>query len=88
MGDYIVVIQEIVSECLDNKSIGITESLLANGVDSMNMLFILNEIETRLNIKIPDDELVIGNFETISQINKLVYHLKGGTMADFAKIGD
>ena len=46
MGDYIVVIQEIVSECLDNKSIGITESLLANGVDSMNMLFIRSLTET------------------------------------------
>lgn len=81
MGDFIAEIQEIVSECLDDhKVVGITDSLLHNGVDSMNMLYILNEIEIRLDVKIPDNELVISNFETISQINDLVCYLKGKNM--------
>lgn len=79
MGDYITEIQKIISDCLNKKEvIGANESLLHHGVDSMNMLFILNEIETRMDVKIPDNELVISNFESISQIDDLVYRLKGG----------
>lgn len=78
MGDYIADIQKIILNCLNKEEvIGVNDSLLRHGVDSMNMLFILNEIETQLDVKIPDSELVISNFETISQINDLVFRLKG-----------
>lgn len=76
MDGYMSQIQEIVSECLEQKKIGVMDSLLQNGADSMNMLYILNQIEARFDIKIPDDELMISNFETIYQINTLVCRLK------------
>lgn len=78
MGDYIAEIQKIISNCLNKEEvIGVDESLLRHGVDSMNMLFILNEIEIHLDVKIPDSELVISNFETISRIDELLYRLIG-----------
>ena len=68
---------EIICETLNADKIDPQESLYDRGVDSMNMLFILNNVENHFNIKIPDDELLISNFETAENICNLVDKLKG-----------
>lgn len=70
-------VKKIVCENLKIEEINPKESLYQKGIDSMNMLFVLNEIENCFNIKIPDEELLMSNFETIEQICKLVVSLKG-----------
>ncbi|MCL2050378.1 MAG: acyl carrier protein [Lachnospiraceae bacterium] len=70
-------IKAIVCKNLSIIEIDIETPLYKKGIDSMNLLFILNEIENFFEIRVPDDELLISNFETIEQISKLVKTLKG-----------
>lgn len=69
-------VKKIVCENLKIEEINPKESLYKKGIDSMNMLFVLNEIENCFNIKIPDEELLMSNFETIEQICKLIVSLR------------
>ncbi len=70
-------IRTIVSKNLNGMNITDHDSLFETGIDSMNMLFVLNEIENALDVEIPDDELLISNFENIEKISELIYELKG-----------
>lgn len=70
-------VRMIVCKNLIGSDVSDTDSLFEKGIDSMNMLFILNEIENTLNVEIPDDELLISNFESIEKIVQLVNKLKG-----------
>jgi acyl carrier protein len=70
-------VKKIVCENLNIEDIDPKESLYQKGIDSMNMLFVLNEIENCFGVKIPDEELLMSNFETIEQICNLVASLKG-----------
>ena len=70
-------VKKIVCENSNIEEIGPKESLYRKGIDSMNMLFVLNEIENCFGFKIPDEELLMSNFETIEQICNLVVSLKG-----------
>jgi acyl carrier protein len=72
-------VKKIVCENLKIEEINPKESLYQKGIDSMNMLFVLNEIENCFNIKIPDEELLMSNFETIEQICKLIVSLRENT---------
>jgi len=50
-----------------------TESLIEAGVlDSFGVLEFVTMIEQEMNIKIPEDDLVPSNFETIAKINEYV----------------
>jgi len=77
MDSILKEIKKIVCENLNIEEIGPKESLYQKGIDSMNMLFVLNEIENCFSIKIPDEELLMSNFETIEQICNLIASLKG-----------
>ncbi|MBS5842955.1 MAG: acyl carrier protein [Clostridiales bacterium] len=66
----------IVGENTEEKSIDIDASLFNMGIDSMNLLHIVNEIENCFSIRIPDEELLLSNFETIEQIGNLVKRIK------------
>lgn len=70
-------VRKILNKYLKNTEIEDRESLYENGIDSMTILLLLHDIEINYKIKIPDDELLISNFESIEQIVKLVYKLKG-----------
>lgn len=70
-------ITKIVCECIGNTPVETDTSLFSVGIDSMNLLYIVNEIEICFSIKIPDDELLLSNFETIEQIVILVKRIKG-----------
>lgn len=71
-------IKKIIAIFLKVDDIDSRESLFQQGVDSLNMLQILTEIENVYKIKIPYEELLISNFETVGQICKLVEKLKDG----------
>lgn len=77
MDSILKEIKKIVCENLNIEEIDPKESLYKKGIDSMNMLFVLNEIENCFSIKIPDEELLMSNFETIEHICNLVASLKG-----------
>ena len=76
--DVIEVIKHIIKNSCGINNVGNTESLFnKKGIDSITMLYIINEVENKYNIRIPDDELLISNFETINQIASLVCRLVG-----------
>lgn len=77
MKDIIQKIREIIQENGNFDEIEDTESLNEKGIDSIAMLYILNDIENEFNIRIPDDEMLISNFENIQQISNLVGRLLG-----------
>ncbi|MDF2841826.1 MAG: Phosphopantetheine attachment site [Herbinix sp.] len=74
------IAENVKSIILNNSEIGIQEidsedSLFRIGIDSLTLLYIINEIEVKYNICIPDDELLINNFETINKICALILKL-------------
>lgn len=69
-------IKKIVCETLNIQEIAPEDPLFEKGIDSMNMLIVLNEIEIFFNIIIPDEELLISNFETVERISELVWGLR------------
>lgn len=71
-------IKKIICDILKNKNINWEESLYQNGVDSMNMLFIITEVENHFDITIPYEDLLISNFETLGQICRLVVKIREG----------
>lgn len=70
-------IKGILCKNIGKKSIDADASLFNMGIDSMNLLYIINEIEICFSIKISDDELLLSNFETLEQISNLVKKLRG-----------
>ena len=70
-------IEKIVCEYTGKKSIDTNVSLFNMGIDSMNLLYIVNEIEICFSIKIPDEELLLSNFETLEKVSNLVKKIRG-----------
>ena len=71
-------IRKIICDILKNKNMNWEESLYQNGVDSMNMLLIVTEVENHFDITIPYEDLLISNFETLGQICRLVVKIRKG----------
>lgn len=70
-------VREIIHKYLKDIQITNTDSLFENGVDSMTILMILHDIEIDFNIKIPDEELLISNFQSIEHIVELINRMEG-----------
>lgn len=70
-------VRKIINKYLKDIQISDTDSLFENGVDSMTILMILHDIEIDFNIKIPDEELLISNFQSIEHIVELINRMEG-----------
>lgn len=70
-------VRGIIYKYLKDTKINYTDSLFENGVDSMTILMILHDIEIDFNIKIPDEELLISNFQSIEHIAELINRMEG-----------
>lgn len=82
MKEMLQIVRDIILENSSLETIDDTESLYQKGIDSIEMLYIINEIENVLNIRIPDDELLISNFETVQQISTLIERLSAKESSD------
>ena len=69
-------VKKIIGKILKNKKIDWENSLYQNGIDSLNMLLIVTEIENHFKITIPYEDLLISNFETVGQICRLIAKIK------------
>lgn len=69
-------VKKIICKILKNKKIDWENSLYQNGIDSLNMLLIVTEIENHFKITIPYEDLLISNFETVGQICRLIAKIK------------
>ncbi|PWW00790.1 phosphopantetheine binding protein [Paenibacillus cellulosilyticus] len=58
-----------------NREIGQIDSLFELGLDSIQCMRIIIELEKEFNIEIEDDDLLIKKYETISSISELVNKL-------------
>ena len=65
-------VNKIIEKVTGITSINPAESLKSSGISSLNLLMILDAIEEKLQIRIPDEELIMSNFETINCINRLI----------------
>ena len=55
------------------------ESLLDRGaIDSVGLLNLITHIETTTGVRIPDEEMVPENFETLTAIEGFIARLRGG----------
>lgn len=54
------------------ESIGRDELLTQIGLDSINIVYVIGEIESEFGFTFPDEELVIDNFETFNKILNIV----------------
>lgn len=74
-------IVELLREIVDAQQVAFpseTVSLFEAGVlDSFGMLEFLTTLEEEFNIRIPEDDLVPSNFETIAKISRYVSELLG-----------
>lgn len=70
--DEIVKIIKMVTK---SEAIEVNDNLKEKGVTSLNLMTILANIESVFDIEIPDEELVLSNFETVAAIDKLVTKL-------------
>lgn len=64
---------ESISEVDDLKD---QDLLKDKGISSLKLLLILNEIEKTFNLEIPDDELIMTNFDSMASIAKLIRKIK------------
>lgn len=54
------------------------DSLVEHGVlDSLALLNLMNFIEEKTGVRIPDDEVLLENFETVASIEQTVDRLRG-----------
>ena len=49
---------------IENDNIDINDNLMEFGLDSINMVMMILEIESIFNIEIPDEDMVLENFDT------------------------
>lgn len=61
-----------------NAKVDPNDSLLARGlIDSVGLLDLITFLETEAGVRVPDDDMVPQNFETIVAMEQLVERLKG-----------
>lgn len=66
------IINEIATE-LDLKDLDESQSLLETGIlDSLGILKLVAFIEAKFLVKIEDEELIPENFETLSEISRMI----------------
>lgn len=71
-------IREIIKDTLDtNKEIGIEEDLITVGLDSLNTVSLILELEDRFDIAFDDNELLTENFSSIEKIATNILEKKG-----------
>jgi acyl carrier protein len=77
--DLIVLFKEVATEVDKREFRDVTgDSVITDlGIDSLSMMQIVGEMELRLNIMIPDDDLV--ELVTVADLVKVVQHRVEGT---------
>lgn len=71
-------IREIIKDTLDTKKeIGIEEDLITVGLDSLNTVSLILELEDRFDIAFDDNELLTENFSSIEKIATNILEKKG-----------
>jgi len=70
--DEIVKIIKMVTK---SEGIEVNDNLKEKGVTSLNLMTILANLESVFDIEIPDEELILSNFETVAAIDNLVTKL-------------
>jgi len=75
-GDVMERVVDLLRRVADAQGIALpsdTESLFDTGVlDSFGLLELLTAIEEKLKIKIPDEDLIPSNFETVAKIHAYI----------------
>lgn len=70
-------INETLIEDAKASPVGERDSLIQRGVlDSIGLLQIMTFIEQETGLRVPDDEVLPENFETVAQIEELVTRLR------------
>ncbi|AJY77385.1 hypothetical protein VN24_26040 [Paenibacillus beijingensis] len=66
------MITKVVQEIINNNEFDEDDDLVMYGMDSMNTIRVVVELETQLNIIFPDEELISDNFSSIKKIVAVV----------------
>ncbi|WP_052702704.1 phosphopantetheine-binding protein [Paenibacillus beijingensis] len=66
------IITKVVQEIINNNEFDEDDDLVMYGMDSMNTIRVVVELETQLNIIFPDEELISDNFSSIKKIVAVV----------------
>jgi acyl carrier protein len=70
-------VREQLATGADAASIGEDEPLIDRGIiDSMALMRLITFVEERTGVRIPDDEVVPDNFQTVTSIESLVRRLQ------------
>ncbi len=80
MKDITERLKDIVIEIASIDSLEKKDSLKSKGVSSLKLLLILNEVEKAFNIQIPDEELIMSNFDSLETIGKLILNIHQGSL--------
>lgn len=80
MKDITERLKDIVIEVASIDSLEKKDSLKSKGVSSLKLLLILNEVEKAFNIQIPDEELIMSNFDSLETIGKLILNIHQGSL--------
>ncbi len=70
-------VAEIVSEVLPGSNGGPDASLIDAGLDSIGMVTLLSEVESRLGVIVPVEQVLPENFASVRTIADLVGRLRG-----------
>ena len=70
-------VAEIVGEVLPGSNGGPDASLIDAGLDSIGMVTLLSEVESRLGVTVPVEQVLPENFASVRTIAELVGRLKG-----------
>jgi acyl carrier protein len=70
-------LQERVVDATHADSLDESEPLLERGlIDSLALLQLIVFIEERAGVRVPDEEVILENFQTVSHIDNLVQRLR------------
>lgn len=75
--ELVAAIAEIVREVLPGVDADPGASLLDAGLDSIGMVTLLNEVESRLGLSIPAEHVLPENFASVRTIASLAHRLGG-----------
>ncbi len=76
--DLLSFLQERVVDASHADELTAEEPLLERGlIDSLALLQLISFIEERTRLKVPDQEVTLDNFQTITAIDALVQRLQG-----------
>jgi len=84
------LVQEILQRRGVNRAALADEDLREAGLNSLDMVNLMLAVETEFDLKIPDSDMTLRNFRSISAIDALVATLlrdKGGNQRAFPALG-